>query len=197
MNESHEWIIGQGKAWAKQSLIKFLKKSALWSFHIANEAESGPSRISASDRRISNRTVELSSKLSRMVISYSNWSKELNAAKSWLWRIAPFVYLCVYDSQKHTATHCNTLQHTATHCKHTATHCNTLQYTATHCNTLQQAQKDFLRVIDARVNESCTAESTEVQWYVAVCYSVLQCVAVCCSVLQCVTVVWREVIWLL
>jgi len=60
------------------------------------------------------------------------------------------------------ATHCNALQHTATHSalhwrksrllssehalspklidldtlQHTATHCNTLQYTATHCNTL-------------------------------------------------------------
>jgi len=46
------------------------------------------------------------------------------------------------------ATHCNTLQHTATHsihaatseCMHlmhaAATHCNTLQHTATHCNTL-------------------------------------------------------------
>jgi len=59
-----------------------------------------------------------------------------------------------------TATHCNTLQHTATHkqagakeylddyyepdfedvvadmltATHTATHCNALQYTATHCN---------------------------------------------------------------
>ena len=43
---------------------------------------------------------------------------------------------------------CNTLQHTATHCKylqfftcntlqHTATHGNTRQHTATHCNTLQ------------------------------------------------------------
>jgi len=38
-----------------------------------------------------------------------------------------------------TATHCNTLQHTATHfiLSLTATHCNTLQHTATHCNTLQ------------------------------------------------------------
>ena len=39
---------------------------------------------------------------------------------------------------QHTATLCNTLQHT--HCntlQHTATHCNTLQHTATHCNTLQ------------------------------------------------------------
>jgi len=39
---------------------------------------------------------------------------------------------------QHTATHCNTLQHT-TECntlQHTATHCNTLQPTATHCNML-------------------------------------------------------------
>jgi len=42
------------------------------------------------------------------------------------------------------APHCNTLQHTATHCntlqleaRHTAPHCNTLQHTATHCNALQ------------------------------------------------------------
>ena len=57
--------------------------------------------------------------------------------------------------KKCTAKHCNTLQHTATHCnvhltqglftplqivkvslQHTATHCNTLQHTATHYNTL-------------------------------------------------------------
>jgi len=49
--------------------------------------------------------------------------------------------------QKHTATHCNTLQRTATHCntlQHTATHRNTLQHTATHCNmshTHQQSSK--------------------------------------------------------
>jgi len=45
---------------------------------------------------------------------------------------------CKY--MQHSATHCNTLQYTATH--HTATHYNTLQYTtlqlaATRCNTLQ------------------------------------------------------------
>ena len=61
----------------------------------------------------------------------------------------------------HTATHCNTLQHTATalagnstcappppsatqhnasHCNN-ATHCNTLQHTAPHCNTLHQRQQ--------------------------------------------------------
>ena len=56
------------------------------------------------------------------------------------------------DTLRHTATHCNTLQCTATqnsgmdmgwtleltHCdtlQHTATHCNTLRHTATHCIT--------------------------------------------------------------
>jgi len=58
----------------------------------------------------------------------------------------------------HCNTHCNTLQHTATHCnrmgraswptceschtyerQHTATHCNTLQHTATHCNRMGRA----------------------------------------------------------
>ena len=48
---------------------------------------------------------------------------------------------------QHTATHCNTLHHTAPRRNnefneisdvHTATHCNTLQHTATHCTTLQQ-----------------------------------------------------------
>jgi len=39
---------------------------------------------------------------------------------------------------QHTATHCNTLQHTATHSAHGGDRqCNTLQHTATHCNTLQ------------------------------------------------------------
>jgi len=64
---------------------------------------------------------------------------------------------------QHTATHCNTLQHTATirrtcanslvhaiqktqyRLQHaaahwTATHCNTLQHTATRCNTLQHTE---------------------------------------------------------
>ena len=66
------------------------------------------------------------------------------------------VLQCVRDLiswSAHTATHCNTLQHTSTHTlQHTAsshdpnnvcarlhlvisTHCNTLQHTATHCNT--------------------------------------------------------------
>ena len=49
-----------------------------------------------------------------------------------------FVRLC--NTLQHTATHCK-LQHTAKHCnrlQHTATHCNTLRRTATHCDTLQE-----------------------------------------------------------
>jgi len=45
----------------------------------------------------------------------------------------------VHDLQ-HTATLCNTLQHTIKHrntLQHTATHCNTLQRTVTWCNTPQ------------------------------------------------------------
>jgi len=67
------------------------------------------------------------------------------------------VYL---KTQQHSATHCITLQYTATRCNthyntldfktmpeqqcvlyhallHTASHCSTLQHTTTHCNTLQ------------------------------------------------------------
>ena len=62
----------------------------------------------------------------------------------------------VFLASRYTATHYNTLQHTATYCNarngsfsgikihlvsmcnlHTATHCNTLQHTSRHCNTLQ------------------------------------------------------------
>jgi len=66
------------------------------------------------------------------------------------------VRMCVFaTSMQHIATHCNTLQHTATHyggcavharvlrvrmcvlatsLQHIATHCNTLLHSATHCN---------------------------------------------------------------
>ena len=55
-----------------------------------------------------------------------------------------------------TATRCNTLQHTETHCNlfvplyrwYTATHCNTLQHTATHCNTLQHTATHLSRFIE-------------------------------------------------
>jgi len=51
--------------------------------------------------------------------------------------IAVCCTVCV-NGRGSTATHCSTLQHTATHCstlQHIAAHCNTLQHTATHCNT--------------------------------------------------------------
>ena len=45
--------------------------------------------------------------------------------------------------RNHTASYCDTLQHTGTNLQfiatHTAAHCNTLRHTAAHCNTLQQA----------------------------------------------------------
>jgi len=47
--------------------------------------------------------------------------------------------MCRQSQERHTATHCNTMQHNAVHCntlQYTATHCNTLQHTATHYNTL-------------------------------------------------------------
>ena len=37
----------------------------------------------------------------------------------------------------YTIKHCYSLQRTAKYQRHTATHCNTLQHTATRCNTLQ------------------------------------------------------------
>ena len=74
-----------------------------------------------------------------------------------------------------TATHCNTLQHTATHC----THCNTLQHTATHC--MRYHKLPFF----GELQRQRVALDLHVLQCVAVCCSVLQCVAVCCSVLQC------------
>jgi len=53
---------------------------------------------------------------------------------------------------QYTATHCNTLQRTATHTSlqkneleqpYSTTQCNTLQHTATHCNTLQHTAKHY------------------------------------------------------
>jgi len=49
---------------------------------------------------------------------------------------ADFWEMFTHSAGSRTAKHCNTLQHTATHCtQHTASHCNALQHTATHCNT--------------------------------------------------------------
>jgi len=88
---------------------------------------------------------------------------------------------------QHTATCCNTPQHTTIHsvwhsshllfCN--ATHCNTLQHTATNCNTqCVAAIASFFG--DPRV---CCSVLQLLQ-HIAVCCILLQCTAVCCSVLQ-------------
>jgi len=116
---------------------------------------------------------------------------------------------CMYSAVKkrnntpqHTATHCNTLQHSAAHiATHTATHYNILQHT-----------EEFYRPSPAHIQGAyccsvlqCVAVCCSVLQCVAVCCSVLhsvvccsvlQCVAVCCSVLQCVAVccsAWQSV----
>ena len=67
-------------------------------------------------------------------------------------QIHKHILICVGYIRTHTATHCNTLQHTATHYnRYTSTYlyvldayAHTLQHTATHCNTLQQIHKHIL-----------------------------------------------------
>ena len=59
-------------------------------------------------------------------------------ARSYLWR--PQLSATHCNTLQHTATNYNTLYHTTTHCTtlpHTAPHYPTLQHNATHCNTLQ------------------------------------------------------------
>ena len=92
------------------------------------------------------------------------------------------------------------VQHTATQ---TATNCDILQYTATHCNTLQHLDAvtkfgslNVLKVIvicKTRTRNTSTAsrccsvfQCGAVCCGVAVCFGVVQCVAACCSVSQCV-----------
>ena len=66
----------------------------------------------------------------------------------------------------------------------TATHCNTLQHTATHYN----APRFTLQCVAYCSVSRCVAVWCGVLRCVAVCYGVLRCVVVCCSVLQCVAV---------
>ena len=70
-----------------------------------------------------------------------------------------------------TATHCNTLQHTATHLYHTADLFvwgnYSLQHTATHCNTLQHTATHLYHTADLFIlgNDS----SIRVVWLVNIC----------------------------
>jgi len=83
-----------------------------------------------------------------------NWCRGVESQyvrRQWAgsWHHSALSLVPIVKSQ-HAATHCNTLQHTATQwhhsalslvpivkSQHAATHCNTLQRNATHCNTLQ------------------------------------------------------------
>ena len=62
----------------------------------------------------------------------------------WCWVCALNIY-ATRSTVSIYANHCNTLQHTATHCNttHTATRCNTLQHVATHCNTTHRQPQLF------------------------------------------------------
>ena len=83
-----------------------------------------------------------------------------------------------------TATHCNTLQHTATHWYTHIQHANGRAVSATY-----RARENVCRrrLVCCSVVQ-CVAMCCSVLQCVAVCGSVLQCVALCCSVLQCVVV---------
>jgi len=94
---------------------------------------------------------------------------------------------------EHTATHCNTLQHTL---QHAATHCNTLQHclyireslevmstlqhtathTATHCNTLQHSATLFVYTGKPRGDEHtathCNTRCNTLQHTATLCNTV-------------------------
>ena len=121
----------------------------------------------------------------------------------------------VANRPSHTATHCITLQHTATQTdlltrQHTASHCNTLhhtaaqtdlltrQRTASHCITLHRtaAQTDLLTLQHTASHcntlQHTAAHCNTLKQTFALCVLYVlqqlsrQCVAVCDSVLQCV-----------
>jgi len=109
-----------------------------------------------------------------------------------------FVYLCKSTAEIcfETATHCNTLQHTATYCdicvylcKRTAGICLETAaallphccHAATHYDTLHHIcvpMQTYSRHLPRSRLLPCACECG------GVCCSVLQCFAVCCSVLQ-------------
>jgi len=107
---------------------------------------------------------------------------------------------CASTVHSTTATHCNTLQHTAAHCNtewrvtcawHACVH---QLYTSMYKTQRCQCVAVCFAVVAVR-RKSHTRHTLfsfvvccSVWQRVAVCYSVLQCVAACCSVLQCVAV---------
>jgi len=96
--------------------------------------------------------------------------------------------LILQHHSTHTATHCNTLQHTATH-PHADIYAQRATHTPQHLTRKKHAHTLTYLVYTA----TFTLQHLFRQNHVAVCCSVLccsvlQCVAVCCSVLQCVAV---------
>jgi len=81
---------------------------------------------------------------------------------------------------QHTATHCNTLQHT----RNTIIRKRIIELAFSKFNTTKHSQKSARYSI---VRTRCFCFGSVLQCIV-VCCSVLQCVAVCCSVLQCAAV---------
>jgi len=89
---------------------------------------------------------------------------------------------------QNTATHCNTLQHTATHVQERIIsfvsksellcdeYCNILQHTATYCNTSARENHFFCQGVRVVVSRN---------GYVLL-LQLAQCDLMCCSVMQCV-----------
>ena len=89
-------------------------------------------------------------------------------------------------SNRHTATHCNTLQHTATHCntlQHTARHCDTLQHTATHCTRLHQTAPDWTTLPHCNTLQHKATHCTTLQHTAPHC-NTLQHTATHCNTLR-------------
>jgi len=107
---------------------------------------------------------------------------------------------------QHTATHCNTLQHTCSvlqnvikqsECRHYILHrvmCSTtsLLYAGGRAVSPSQVGVSWVPECHYHILHRAMCNTTPLLYAVlqcvAVCCSVLQCVAVCCSVLQCVAV---------
>jgi len=106
-------------------------------------------------------------------------------------RLCPLhTYAAIYSAHKACAKEMSSMhkgrRKTSPLCIKCATHCNTLQHTA----TAQACAKEMSSFCGARKKDTCLMHKglLYIKCAVAVCCSVLQCVAACCSVLQCVAV---------
>jgi len=109
------------------------------------------------------------------------------------------VAACNHDvyTLQHTATHCNTLQHTDVHdvctLQRTATHCNALQHTAMHYNALQ-GHAVWTAPLDITHIYTCIHIFMCVYIYM---YSIAKC-AICADdrVVFTMSNIWSSNIWL-